>query len=66
MLKISVVFLIKLLATMTTEEIKRKMDRRNIETLVTIQVHQKDVFLRIPDLILKLQELLSFRHLNHL
>eukprot|EP00485_Elphidium_margaritaceum_P015545 CAMPEP_0202728930 /NCGR_PEP_ID=MMETSP1385-20130828/185872_1 /ASSEMBLY_ACC=CAM_ASM_000861 /TAXON_ID=933848 /ORGANISM="Elphidium margaritaceum" /LENGTH=4770 /DNA_ID=CAMNT_0049395183 /DNA_START=131 /DNA_END=14440 /DNA_ORIENTATION=- len=32
-----------LLASMTTEEIGKKMKRRNIETLVTIQVHQKDV-----------------------
>ncbi|ETO27320.1 hypothetical protein RFI_09812, partial [Reticulomyxa filosa] len=31
------------LSNMTTENIARKMDRRNIETLVTIQVHQKDV-----------------------
>lgn len=31
------------LANMTTEEIKQKMKRRNIETLVTIQVHQLDV-----------------------
>ena len=31
------------LTQMTTENIKRKMDRRNIETLVTIQVHQMDV-----------------------
>jgi len=35
--------ILKSLSSMTTEDIKRKMDRRKIETLVTIQVHQKDV-----------------------
>ena len=38
-----------LLASMTTEEIPKKMKRRNIETLVTIQVHQNDVLNSIVD-----------------
>ncbi len=32
-----------LLTSMPTEEIKQKMKRGNLETLVTIQAHQKDV-----------------------
>jgi uncharacterized protein (UPF0371 family) len=31
------------LSQSTTQEIEKKIDRRNIETLVTIQVHQNDV-----------------------
>ena len=34
--------LLNTLSQMTLEEIPKKIDRRNIETLVTIQVHQKD------------------------